>query len=298
MNHPVEGIKIFRAPFLKNLCLLNISTSKPKKMNFNLSIIITALIGMLMMTSCKKTARETSSLTNQDMNMRKAITGPKLTQITIMGQPFADFTYTRQGRIASAKMNGVTTTYTYTANTLTITSRRDATNETVAALKGKLNTKGLLITLEGYETFAGITNNRQSTFTYDDQDQLVRMETLVKDGDAMKTGVVKYTWQDGNIMSQTYTYDNKLVSTTLYTYDMSKLNKLGLSDMFLGHWVDDFLGKRPNNHVTKNIVQTNVSQQILLFSWQLNADGYPKTSTLDAPDDNLPSVTFEYFINK
>jgi hypothetical protein len=68
--------------------------------------------------------------------------------------------------------------------------------------------------------------------------------------------------------------------------------------MFLGHWVDDFLGKRPNNHVTKNIVQTNVSQQILLFSWQLNADGYPKTSTLDAPDDNLPSVTFEYFINK
>lgn len=234
-----------------------------------------------------------------------ASTGPasnlaanRLTKITVEGNPYTAFTYDWKGRIATAKSDGRTTVYTYGYHALAIKTYFEGKTDPISSYTGTLDAQGRLTYIAGYSIYSNIKTDSKHWYTYDAYGQLIQSKGQVMDGGVMKYGVSTYVWSGGNLMKQTYLYDNKLHSITLYEYDLAKKDLTGLWNLVGRDWSDTYLGKRPAHHLKKiTEKQVGIPDLVTTFSWTVNSAGYATASVWVPPFSSgwFTKLNFQYY---
>ncbi len=226
-----------------------------------------ALISTLYLIACNKDDNNPTGKTKQ-------VTGYTTSQY----KDTVSFNYNSAGQIIRVQDVEAVFTYDISGNQLHYTEDRK-----IGGLVGDatftLDASGKIVS--GHGSFSYSTPfTSQFTFTYDGSGNLTNRTDVRSDGN---TWSYDYIWTNGDITSEKWNQNGSLYFTEFYEYDSNLADKNKLDGLKFLNTTNSFLGNS-NQHLLKrtysNFAPGTTTVQEATFAFSLDADGYPKNSTI------------------
>lgn len=265
------------------------------------------LLLLALLASCKKEATTpppgpvpaeavTSSTAGTVANLSVA---KQLTKITNGGSPHFNFQYdAATARLTKVYNNAQAYYYTYGTGVLVLTKFVPGKADAQISFAGKTDAAGRLTSTVGYVIDASMKIPTKQWFKYDTLGRISLIKSEMTRADGVHKGIQRFHWSNGNIIKETFTYDDVLRNTITYEYSGALTDKRGVWQKPFSFYADKFLGKRNKNLITKITEKSTAPGAVPLVTtntWKLDAGGYPLSCVEDAPSSMWGPVSYQYF---
>ncbi|MEO6719607.1 MAG: hypothetical protein ABIN67_04535 [Ferruginibacter sp.] len=254
-------------------------------------LFATIIAGALL--SCKK---ENTIELHQGFNASIKPHSSKLLVKEIFSGYYADtisFAYNAQDRLITSANKEDQYSFIYNNNTVNIKDWRPLENRDVYDLSANLNADNTISGGQGSVSYLlNSPYNTNTTFIYDNQGY------LIKKTDARTNAMIaeeKYFYAHGDLIQINYYENGVLVNTFKIEYS-NFLDKTNISIVKFDCLVDALFGKS-SLHLISNIKVYNTENLMTtneIFTYQLDAGGYPVSGTIDYGLGHVVNVKYSY----
>ncbi len=248
--------------------------------------ILLPLAVVIAFTSCKKES------INQNTVSKKLT---KLVSVYNGGSPETEtYSYDAQGRFTQIVSDDDTEFFVYNSGTsFTVTRRKNSDNSFLLTMECTQDANGRVTKILFKNAGGTVTNSYEYTYNAEGYITQEKYDNL---GANPWSYIREFFFTDGNVTSYKK-YDNGiLVSTGEYTYDLNKTNKHQWN--YCGNWPSTALFGKGSKKISTGVQVKNTSNVVTWQStttWQLDADGYPTSSTSNYPlSGNQGTDTYTY----
>jgi hypothetical protein len=231
--------------------------------------VFIALTAIIAMASCKK--ENVATVVTPPVTSAKKLV--KSTYVYDNATPETEiFNYDAQGRIATIKGDESTETFEFlSASSLVVTERFNNNNAVAAIRECSLNDKGYITKIVVKNSVGNISGTYD--YIYNADGYMTNSKLTYPSGNTSET---IYVISDGNMVSSKLYQNNVLSNNSQNTYDVTKVNKTGLS--YANYWsLSNCFGKSAKNLMSesKSYNAANTLTWHVQFSYDIDADGFP-----------------------
>jgi hypothetical protein len=206
------------------------------------------------------------------------------------------YRYNNNNQIIGFEAYGDSSYITINGNQLHFTEYRKTESRTTAFATFTLNAEGNVIS--GLGSFSYDLSSPYTaifSFTYDAEGHMTNKTEARSDG---MTYSYDFGWTNGDLTTITWNFNGNLYLTNYLSYDVNSGNKLKIDNATFFIPVNDFTGKG-SAHLIKGeysiFAPGTTIDNMLDFTYTLDADGYPLTETVDEVSPAYHEVTTYHY---